>query len=178
MTPKQQSSIYPMCKSISSLSFGIQSSNSTTSSSIGDMSPNSNDFNEITILNYPTSCSKELYHPSNHTVHSPEDSSKTMHRRRRKRTIFTATDIEHLKDAFTQNPKPSRKYHSVLPLPFWWLYSCPFILLEQDIAVLSEQLGHDSYVIRVWFYNKRQASKKRMEWNTVDDRLFLSISFF
>ncbi|CAF1278796.1 unnamed protein product [Adineta ricciae] len=61
-------------------------------------------------------------------------------RRRRKRTIFSAADIEYLKDAFIQNPKPS----------------------QQDIAVLSEQLGHDSYVIRVWFYNKRQASKKRI----------------
>jgi len=35
-----------------------------------------------------------------------------------------------------------------------------FSVLEQDIALLSEQLGYDSYVIRVWFYNKRQASKK------------------
>lgn len=35
-----------------------------------------------------------------------------------------------------------------------------YFILEQDIALLSEQLGHDSYVIRVWFYNKRQASKK------------------
>ncbi len=35
-------------------------------------------------------------------------------------------------------------------------------ILEQDIAILSEQLGHDSYVIRVWFYNKRQATKKRI----------------
>lgn len=121
-TPRQQSSTYPMSKSMSSLSFGIQSSNSTTSSSIGDMSPNSNDFNEITLLNYPTSCSKELYHHSHQSGHSTEDSSKGLHRRRRKRTIFTAADIEHLKEAFAQNPKPSRKCDSVSRLRFWSLH--------------------------------------------------------
>ena len=74
--------------------------------------------------------------------------------RRRKRTIFSIADIEHLKEAFIQNPKPSRKIsfsNFVSKVPF---------VLEQDISILSEQLGHDSYVIRVWFYNKRQATKK------------------
>ncbi|UJR28758.1 hypothetical protein I4U23_009984 [Adineta vaga] len=68
------------------------------------------------------------------SISADEMSPKSSGRRRRLQLI-----LKHLKEAFIENPKPS----------------------QQDIAILSEQLGHDSYVIRVWFYNKRQATKKR-----------------
>jgi hypothetical protein len=68
-----------------------------TSSSADEMSLNSNDLNEISIIHHSS---------------SPSDNSLS-NRRRRKRTIFSVADIEHLKEAFIQNPKPSRKYCSI-----------------------------------------------------------------
>ncbi len=79
-----------MSKSTSSLSFGTQSSTSMTNSSADD----SNDLNESF---------QNLSH------HRNDKMFKISNRRRRKRTIFTATDIEYLKEAFIQNPKPTRK---------------------------------------------------------------------
>ncbi|CAF3432134.1 unnamed protein product [Rotaria sp. Silwood1] len=128
-----------MSKSTSSLSFCTHSSTSMTSNSADEMSSNSNDLNEITTVHHSTESAQQLSHHYKHNRSISDDSLNTSNRRRRKRTIFSAADIEHLKEAFIQNPKPS----------------------QQDIAILSEQLGHDSYVIRVWFYNKRQATKKR-----------------
>ena len=68
-----------------------------TNSSADEISVNSNDLNEMSIS-----------HHSNQSFRIKVNS-----RRRRKRTIFTAADIEHLKEAFIQNPKPSRKYRSI-----------------------------------------------------------------
>ncbi|CAF0857465.1 unnamed protein product [Adineta steineri] len=134
-----QSKKQMMSKSTSSLSFSTQSSTSMASSSTDDMSPNSNDLNEIAIIHHSTESIPKLsyHHKTSHSIND-DSSNFSSGRRRRKRTIFSAADIEYLKEAFIQNPKPS----------------------QQDIAILSEQLGHDSYVIRVWFYNKRQATKK------------------
>jgi hypothetical protein len=74
-----------MSKSTSSLSFSTQSSTSMTSSSADEMSLNSNDLNEISIIHHSTDSVQKLsYH----------------HKR----------NIEHLKEAFIQNPKPNRKY--------------------------------------------------------------------
>ena len=141
----EQMTKHLMSKSTSSLSFGTQSSTSMTNSSADD----SNDLNEISIIHHHSTESL----PNHHN----DKIFKISNRRRRKRTIFTAADIEHLKEAFIQNPKPTRKYFHK------YLHAIKILrLLEQDIAILSEQLGHDSYVIRVWFYNKRQATKKRI----------------
>ncbi|CAF1664342.1 unnamed protein product, partial [Didymodactylos carnosus] len=84
-------------------------------------------------------CSSQTSFQDISTHKSKDDCETNSNRRRRKRTIFTSADIESLKEAFILNPKPS----------------------QQDILALSELLGHDAYVIRVWFYNKRQATKKR-----------------
>ncbi|CAF0977960.1 unnamed protein product [Rotaria sordida] len=139
--PQQRSNKHMMSKSTSSLSFCTHSSTSITNSSADEMNSNSNDLNDITSIHHSTESVQQLsyYHKNNKST--SDDSLNIGNRRRRKRTIFSAADIEHLKEAFIQNPKPS----------------------QQDIAILSEQLGHDSYVIRVWFYNKRQATKKRNE---------------
>ncbi|CAF3938487.1 unnamed protein product [Rotaria sp. Silwood2] len=136
---QQQPKKHMMSKSTSSLSFSTHSSTSMTSSSADEMSSNSNDLNEIVTIHHATESMQQLSHHLKNNRSISDDSLNTSNRRRRKRTIFSAADIEHLKEAFIQNPKPS----------------------QQDIAILSEQLGHDSYVIRVWFYNKRQATKKR-----------------
>ncbi|CAF2075247.1 unnamed protein product [Rotaria magnacalcarata] len=138
---QQQSNKYTMSKSTSSLSFCTQSSTSMISSSADEISSNSNDVNELTTIHHATESMRQLSDHYKHNRTTSDDSLNLSSRRRRKRTIFSAADIEHLKDSFIQNPKPS----------------------QQDIAVLSDQLGHDSYVIRVWFYNKRQATKKRNE---------------
>jgi hypothetical protein len=94
---QEQITKHRMSKSTSSLSFGTQSSTSMTNSSAED----SNDLNEISIIHHSTESFKKLSHHHN---------DKIFNRRRRKRTIFTAADIEHLKEAFIQNPKPTRKY--------------------------------------------------------------------
>lgn len=103
-----------MSKSTSSLSFCTQSSTSTTSSSADDMSLNSNDLNEISIIHHSTdSVQKFSHHHKNNTSISDNALNISSSRRRRKRTIFSAVDIEHLKEAFIQNPKPNRKYHYI-----------------------------------------------------------------
>jgi hypothetical protein len=116
---KQQSNIYSMSKSSSSLSFCTQASISTTSSSDDGMSLDSKDLNEVTTIRYSTEpVIQKLPRHHHHHHHknnnsSSDDSSNVINRRRRKRTIFSAADIEHLKEAFIQNPKPNRKYHSI-----------------------------------------------------------------
>ena len=127
------------------------------------MSPKSTESGELFSMTYQPSESAKQYfhHHGNYNASSGEDVSHGMNRRRRKRTIFSAADIEHLKEAFNLNPKPSRKHRFFSPFaghPDETILS----VSEQDIAVLSDELGHDSYVIRVWFYNKRQAAKKQM----------------
>ena len=99
-----------MSKSISSLSFSTQSSQSLTSSNIEEMSPNSNDLNGIAVVHHSTESIPKLsyYHKNNNNLN--DDSTSLSGRRRRKRTIFSAADIEHLKEAFIENPKPSRKH--------------------------------------------------------------------
>lgn len=111
---QQQSTKHMMSKSMSSLSFSTQSSQSLTSSSAGDMSPNSNDLNEIGIIHYSTESIQKLshYHKNKNNI-GDDDSSNFSGRRRRKRTIFSTADIEHLKEAFIENPKPSRKYRYI-----------------------------------------------------------------
>lgn len=69
-----------------------------TSSSTDEMSRNSNDFNDQS--------TEYTHEPSYYHKYNLSNSS----RRRRKRTIFTANDIEHLKEAFIQNPKPNRTF--------------------------------------------------------------------
>ena len=166
-TPRISSTSYIRSKSASALCFGIQSSTSTTSSTLSDMNMNSFEFGEIPTINCDSISSKDFRHPYQkyHSAGFLDESPSMIHRRRRKRTIFTAADIDHLKQAFAQNPKPSRRRFMFLPLltVIERELSLNFSLffLEQDIAILSDHLGHDSYVIRVWFYNKRQASKKR-----------------
>ncbi len=100
-----------MSKSTSSLSFRTQSSTSITSSSIDDMSLNSNDLNEVASIHHSTESVQKLPHHHKNNNITNDDSSDVRSRRRRKRTIFSLADIEHLKEAFIQNPKPSRKYH-------------------------------------------------------------------
>ena len=154
-TIAEQTSRHLTSKSTSSLSFRTQSSTSMTNSSIDEISVHSNDLNETSFTHHSTDSLQKFSHHHRYDDHS----LKISNRRRRKRTIFTSADIEYLKEAFLQNPKPSRNdlFDHIYPL------SNKFIrFLEQDIAILSDQLGHDSYVIRVWFYNKRQATKKRM----------------
>jgi hypothetical protein len=100
-----------MSKSISSLSFCTQSSASMTNSSADEISSNSNDLNEISITHHSTeSIRKSCHHHHKHNNSTSDSSLNVSNRRRRKRTIFSAADIEHLKEAFIQNPKPSRKY--------------------------------------------------------------------
>ncbi|CAF0936092.1 unnamed protein product [Didymodactylos carnosus] len=59
-------------------------------------------------------------------------------RNSRKRTKFTATDLDLLNIAFGNNPMPTRA----------------------DITILSEKLNYPRYVIQVWYYNKRQSLKR------------------
>lgn len=72
------------------------------------MSSNSNDYNDVTILHQSTESMEEFSHHQ-HQKRISENLSNISIRRRRKRTIFSAADIEHLKVAFIQNPKPTRK---------------------------------------------------------------------
>jgi hypothetical protein len=112
MTNKQACHVYSTSMSNSSVSFAIQSSTSTTSSTYSDLSSNSNDFNENTLTHYATSAIDDMQH-SYESTHRNSNTidyvCSRMHRRRRKRTIFTTADIEHLKEAFAHNPKPNRK---------------------------------------------------------------------
>lgn len=136
VSPRQTSSSSSMCKSVSSLSFGIQASTSTTNSTASDISSNSNDFNpESMSSSYSTGFSKDIH--QHHQYRLKTSSSTTMdhpsrhaHRRRRKRTIFSAADIEHLKEAFAQNPKPTRNDHRKISkriscFSFRTRYCCP-----------------------------------------------------
>jgi hypothetical protein len=97
---QEQINKHLMSKSISSLSIGTQSSTSMTNSSADD----SNDLNELSIIHHSTESFQKLSHHHNDKIF------KISNRCRRKRTIFTAADIEHLKEAFIQNPKPTHKY--------------------------------------------------------------------
>ncbi|CAF4504850.1 unnamed protein product [Rotaria socialis] len=161
---QQQSNKYTMSKSTSALSFCTQSSTSMTSSSADEISSNSNDVSELTTIHHPTESMRQLSDHYKYNRSTSDDSLNLSSRRRRKRTIFSAADIEHLKDAFIQNPKPSRNYFNTFFFSDYYNNIKQLLFVsEQDIAVLSDQLGHDSYVIRVWFYNKRQATKKRNE---------------
>ncbi len=99
-----------MSKSTSSLSFSTQSSTSMTSSSADEMSLNSNDLNEISIIHHSTDSVQKLSYNHKRNSNASDNLLNINSRRRRKRTIFTAADIEHLKEAFIQNPKPNRKY--------------------------------------------------------------------
>lgn len=103
-----------MPKSSSSLSFCTQSSASMTNSSTDDLSLNSNDLNEISVIHHSTDSVQKLFHHHHKRNSSTSDNLINISSRsRRKRTIFTPADIEHLKEAFIQNPKPSRKYLSI-----------------------------------------------------------------
>ncbi len=105
-----QSNRHRMAKSTSSLSFSTQSSQSLMSSSAGEMSPNSIDLNEIAVIDHSMESIRKLSHHHKNNSIIIDDPSNFSSRRRRKRTIFSAADIEHLKEAFIENPKPSRKY--------------------------------------------------------------------
>ena len=120
-TLNQQSNKDMMSKSISSLSFCTQSSTSLTSSSADEISRNSNDLNETANINHSNETMQLLshhhhHHHYRHRKSTSDDSLSLSIRRRRKRTIFSAADIEHLKEAFIQNPKPSRKYYDYILL--------------------------------------------------------------
>lgn len=84
-----------------------------TSSSTDEMSSNSNDVNELTIIHHCTDSSQRLSHHYKHDRSISDDTLNVSNRRRRKRTIFSAADIEHLREAFIQNPKPNRKYFQI-----------------------------------------------------------------
>jgi len=100
-------------KSTSSLSFSTQSSTSMTSSSADEMSLNSNDLNEISIIHHSTDSVQKLPYHHKRNSNASDNLLNMNSRRRRKRTIFSAADIEHLKEAFIQNPKPNRKYRYI-----------------------------------------------------------------
>jgi hypothetical protein len=112
-TQQQQSNKHLMSKSTSSLSFCTQSSTSMTSNSADEISLNSNDFNEISIMHHSTDSMQKFSHHHKRNSSTNDNLLNVNSRRRRKRTIFSAADIEHLKEAFIQNPKPSRKYHYI-----------------------------------------------------------------
>lgn len=76
-----------------------------TNSSIDEISVHSNDLNEPSFTHHSTDSFPKFSH-HHHRHH--DQSLKNSNRRRRKRTIFTSADIEYLKEAFLQNPKPSR----------------------------------------------------------------------
>lgn len=106
-TLPEQTNKHLTSKSTSSLSFRTQSSTSMTNSSIDEISVHSNDFTETSFTHHSTDSLQKFSH------HHKDQSLKIGHRRRRKRTIFTSADIEYLKEAFLQNPKPSRNYLSL-----------------------------------------------------------------
>ena len=71
------------------------------------------------------------------SIDTPENEG----RRRKKRTSIEVTVKKVLENCFCGNPRPS----------------------SQDIHVLAESHGIDKEVIRVWFCNRRQKEKRRIE---------------